>query len=80
MDNQGTSGQGTQNSDQGVSDAAWAPVNAYLAQVPLSQTTDPTQSIAASASAQKLVEQAISVVPRLETGSMYWRWRLVTEN
>ena len=80
MDNQGTSGQGTQNSDQGTSDAAWASVNAYLAQVPVSQLTDPTQSIAASASAQKLVERAISVIPRLENGGMYWKWRLMVEH
>ena len=45
MDNQGTSGQGTQTSDQAGSDAAWVPVSAYLAHVPISQTTDPTQSI-----------------------------------
>ena len=80
MDNQGTSGQGTQNSDQGSSDAAWASINAYLAQVPVSQLTDPSQSIAASASAKKLVERAISVIPRLESGSMYWKWRMVVEH
>ena len=80
IDNQGTSGQSTLTNTQVNNDAARAPVNAYLAQMPISQTTDSTQSILASSSAQKLVEQAISVIPRLETGKMYWRWRMVMES
>ena len=80
MDNQGTSGQGTQNGDQGSSDLAWESVSAYLAQVPVNQITDPSQSIQASATSQKLVERAISVIPPLESSSMYWNWRMVVEH
>ena len=47
--------------------------------MPVTQTTDPSQSIQASAASQKLVERAISVIPRLESGTMYWSWRAVVE-
>ena len=71
MDNQGTSAQSTMTNAQVDSDGAWAPVNAYLAQLPTSQVTDLMQSILASPAAQKLVERVISMIPRLETGEMY---------
>ena len=79
MENKGTSTQSTLTNAQDNSDAAWVPVNAYLAQLPTSQVTDPTQSILASPAVPKLVERAISMIPRLEMGEMYWRWRAVTE-
>ena len=80
MDNNGTSGtQNTQNSDQGSSDSAWEIVSAYLSQMPVTYTTDPSQCIQASAASQKLVERAVSVIPRLENGTMYWSWRAVVE-
>ena len=80
MDNNGTSGsQNTQNSDQGSSDSAWEIASAYLSQMPVTHTTDPSQCIQASAASQKLVERAISVIPRLESSTMYWSWRAVVE-
>ena len=41
---------------------------------------DLTKAVSASAKAQKLVEQAISIIPRLETVEQYWKWRSVVED
>ena len=80
MDNNGTSNiQNTQNGDQGSSEEAWEGISEFLYTMPVTFTTDPTQCIKASAASQKQVERAVSVIPRLESGTQYWSWRTLAE-